>query len=52
MKANAAAASPADGSVGWVAVLSTGDFGISATSADLDKIGVTKAADKLEMKIQ
>jgi len=37
---------PADGSVGWVAVLSTGDFQISATDGDLSKWNVTK----LELK--
>ena len=33
-------ADPAPGSVGWVAVLSTGYFGISATDAQMQKIGV------------
>jgi len=37
---------PADGSVGWVAVLSTGDFQISATDGDLDKWNIKK----LELK--
>ena len=40
VKADPAEADPADGSVGWVAVLSHGYFGISASDADLDVIGV------------
>lgn len=39
VKATPADADPADGSVGWVAVLSHGYFGISATDADLDDTG-------------
>jgi general secretion pathway protein G len=38
VKANPADANPADGSVGWIAVLSTGDFGISAADADIDRV--------------
>jgi len=45
-------ASPADGSVGWVAVLSNGDFGISATSAQLDQLGIVKASAKLDVSIK
>ncbi len=52
VKATPAAATPAKGSVGWVAVLSTGDFGISATNVQLDTMGVTKTAKKLGATIQ
>jgi prepilin-type N-terminal cleavage/methylation domain-containing protein len=45
VKGTPADANPADGSVGWVAVLSHGYFGISAPTADLDSIGV-KVADR------
>ena len=31
-------ANPAEGSVGWITVLFTGDFGISATNEDLDRL--------------
>lgn len=37
-KATPGDADPADGSVGWITVLSTGDFGISASDAEIDKI--------------
>ena len=47
VKATPAAANPADGSVGWVAVLSHGFFGISATDADLERIGIDKLGDKV-----
>lgn len=46
VKATPADASPADGSVGWVAVLSHGYFGISATDSGLGDIGI----DPLEKK--
>ncbi len=52
VKATEAEASPADGSVGWVAVLSNGDFGISATAAELDKLGIVKASKKAELAIE
>ena len=42
VKATPADADPPEGSVGWVAVLSHGYFGISATDSDLDDIGVLK----------
>ncbi len=42
---------PADGSVGWVAVLSTGDFGISATDGDLDEIGILEGEGKALARI-
>jgi len=38
VKAAPADADPAEGSVGWVAVLSHGYFGISATDSELDTI--------------
>lgn len=41
---------PADGAVGWVAVLSTGEFAVSATDAQLDNLGVIKPADRLEVR--
>lgn len=37
-KATPGAADPADGSVGWIAVLSTGDFGISASDTEIEKV--------------
>jgi len=40
VKATPGVADPADGSVGWVAVLSHGYFGISAADTDLDDVGV------------
>ncbi len=40
VKATPGVADPAEGSVGWVAVLSHGYFGISASDADLDDVGV------------
>ena len=52
VKATGAAASPADGSVGWVAVLSNGDFGISATNVELDRIGIAKPIDKDGVRIK
>ena len=43
-------ANPADGSVGWIAVLSHGYFGIHATDAELDDIGVKDAVTKSALK--
>ncbi len=42
-------ADPADGTVGWVAVLSHGYFGVSLSDADLDDMDITdpKAKDKV-----
>lgn len=34
------AANPADGSVGWIAALSTGVFGISATVVDIAEVAL------------
>jgi prepilin-type N-terminal cleavage/methylation domain-containing protein len=45
-------ADPGAGSVGWVAVLSTGDFGVSATDAQLDKIGVVEPVGKASVRTQ
>jgi prepilin-type N-terminal cleavage/methylation domain-containing protein len=49
VKAAPASADPAAGSVGWVAVLSTGDFGVSATDAQFIRIGIIDASKKLEV---
>lgn len=46
VKATPAEADPADGSVGWVAVLSHGYFGISATDTDLVEVGIDEIKDK------
>ena len=43
---------PAQGSVGWVAVLSTGDFGVSATDTQLDKIGVIEPVGKTGVRVE
>jgi type II secretory pathway pseudopilin PulG len=50
VKADPTSPDPADGSVGWVAVLSTGDFGVSATDGQLDRIGVIEASKKLDVR--
>lgn len=42
MKTNPGDVDPADGTVGWVAVLSTGDFQISAKDSDLTRFRLTK----------
>ena len=49
VKADPSEADPVDGSVGWIAVLSHGYFGISASDADLGIIGV-KSEDLLLIK--
>jgi type II secretory pathway pseudopilin PulG len=43
VKAEPSSPDPAAGSVGWVAVLSHGYFGILASDADLDALGVINA---------
>ena len=43
---------PVDGSVGWVAVLSHGYFGISATNAALDDIGVKEPKKKALVRME
>ena len=50
VKATPADADPADGSVGWVAVLSHGFFGISATDSELDQIGIKDADRKSDVR--
>ncbi|MCH7703941.1 MAG: prepilin-type N-terminal cleavage/methylation domain-containing protein [Planctomycetes bacterium] len=42
---------PAAGSVGWVAVLSHGYFGILATAGELDKIGIKDADAQKRMNL-
>ncbi|MFQ5413801.1 MAG: type II secretion system protein [Phycisphaerae bacterium] len=42
--------SPALGSVGWVAVLSTGEFGLSVTDGDLGTIDVTGSGTMVKMR--
>ncbi len=44
--------SPGDGSVGWVAVLSDGEFGLSASDPQLDKIGLISPDEKLMVKVR
>jgi prepilin-type N-terminal cleavage/methylation domain-containing protein len=51
VKAEPSGAAPADGSVGWVAVLSHGYFGISATDTDLDDIGIEGVVDKGKVRV-
>lgn len=41
---------PADGSVGWVAVLSTGEFGVSASDTQLDRVGIVQTSDRLGVR--
>lgn len=50
VKASPGNADPVDGSVGWIAVLSHGYFGIHATDAELDDIGVEDAEMKATLK--
>lgn len=52
VKANAADGNPSEGTVGWVAVLSNGDFGISATSDDLEDLGILDPAKKLGLQVR
>jgi len=52
VKAKRSDPNPADGSVGWVAVLATGDFGVSATDEQLEKIGVTEELGKAGARLQ
>jgi len=37
--------------VGWVAVLADGDFGVSATDAQLDRIGVVEPVGKASVRV-
>jgi prepilin-type N-terminal cleavage/methylation domain-containing protein len=50
VKATPADADPANGSTGWVAVLSHGFFGINASDTDLGTIGLDKPRDVLMMR--
>ncbi len=50
VKPTPGSADPADGSVGWVAVLSTGDFGVSATDTQLDSVGVKGVSKQLDVR--
>ncbi len=52
MKAIPADADPADGTYGWVAVLSDGDFGISATDSQLDDMGIKEPVHKSDVRIK
>ncbi len=52
VKATRATPSPPDGSVGWVAVLATGDFGVSATDEQLENIGVSEDLGKAGARLQ
>lgn len=52
VKETRAAPSPGDGSVGWVAVLATGDFGVSATDEQLEKVGVVEDLGKAGARLQ
>ncbi len=52
VKTTTADADPAAGTVGWVAVLSNGDFGISATDSELEEIGVISPKKKLDVQIE
>lgn len=45
-------ADPADGSYGWVAILSDGDFGISAKDTELSRIGVVDSKLKVGLRLQ
>lgn len=51
VKATPAAADPAFGASGWVAVLSSGDFGINAQKADLEKLDA-KAVESGKMTLK
>ncbi len=50
VKATPSDPNPADGSVGWIAVLSHGYFGISATNSGLDSIGIVKPGAKNDVR--
>ncbi len=52
VKATPGDANPLDGTVGWVAVLSHGYFGVSASDASLEKIGFKDAADKMAVQVK
>ena len=50
VKAAPTDADPADGTVGWVAVLSHGYFGVSLTDSDLDDMGFIDVKDKDDVR--
>lgn len=50
VKATPAMADPADGSYGWVAVLSHGYFGISTSDQSLEQIGIIDINTKKEVR--
>lgn len=50
VKANHASPSPSDGSVGWVAVLSDGSFGLSATDVQFEEVGVFTIEGKTKLR--
>ncbi|MCH8967307.1 MAG: prepilin-type N-terminal cleavage/methylation domain-containing protein [Planctomycetes bacterium] len=50
VKGTPATADPAEGSVGWVAVLSHGYFGISATDNDLGELGADTPASRQDFR--
>jgi type II secretory pathway pseudopilin PulG len=45
------APNPPDASVGWVAVLSDGDFGVSASDTQLDEVGIVEVEEKQFVKL-
>ena len=51
VKANPGDADPGEGTVGWIAVLSTGAFGMSATDSGLDASGITDADTKTRLRM-
>jgi len=52
VKKDETVADPADGTYGWVAVLSDGDFGISASDPDLVRIGVVDSQIQVELRLR
>lgn len=50
VKANHASPSPAQGTVGWVAVLSDGSFGLSVTDVQLEDVGIFTIAGKTKLR--
>jgi len=52
VKSGPSDADPSQGSVGWVAVLSTGGFGVSATDSELEVIGIRDTLTKTAVRIR
>lgn len=52
VKATSADPDPSAGSVGWLTVLSTGAFGIFATDAELNDLGIRDAERKLDVRLK